>query len=98
MEIYIALGKEMCFSLWEEDFARMVQLASNGEGDIVTYNTDRLEKSEIEKLLNVEKGQESRAFVNDDQMKIIKKLENNIKYEENNNSNNNSYLGIYSSL
>jgi hypothetical protein len=67
----IAFGKELCFSLWEDDYARCAELINNGIGDIVGYN--RFEDG-IEEVLQHAVGSEDYAFVNDEILERINKL------------------------
>jgi hypothetical protein len=67
----IAFGKELCFSLWEDDYARCAELINNGIGDIVGYN--RFDDG-IEEVLQHAVGSEDYAFVSDTMLEHINKL------------------------
>lgn len=78
MNIHIAFGKDICFTLWEDDFAKTIELATQGNGDIISLNLEKINTEEIAKLLDIAQGVDDWCFVSDSQMEIIKKLENNI--------------------
>ena len=76
MSVHIAIGKEMCHAIWDDDFTKVIELSINGNGDIVTLDID--EDSADGYTWDHD---EHWRIVRQDQIKIIKKLENNIKYE-----------------
>ena len=78
MNIHIAFGKDICFTLWEDDFAKTIELATEGNGDIISLNLEKINTEEIAKLLDIAQSADDWCFVSDSQMEIIKKLENNI--------------------
>lgn len=78
MNIHIAFGKDICFALWEEDFAQMIRLASECNGDIFTLNLQKINQNNIANLLNTCKEYQYWAFISQDQMNFINKLEKNI--------------------
>ena len=58
----IAFGKELCFSLWEDDYARCAELIKTKQCSIVQYN--RFEDG-LEEVLRHAIVNEDYAFVND---------------------------------
>jgi hypothetical protein len=73
MVVHIAIGKEMCHAVWDDDFSKVIELSINGNGDIVTLD---IEDDTTEDYTSG--SDDDWRIVRDDQMKIIKKLENNI--------------------
>jgi len=73
MVVHIAIGKEMCHAIWDDDFSKVIELSINGNGDIVTLD---IEDNTTEDYTSG--SDDDWRIVRDDQMKIIKKLENNI--------------------
>jgi hypothetical protein len=67
----IAFGKELCFSLWEDDYARCAELIKTKQCSIVHYN--RFEDG-LEEVLHNAIGSEDYAFVNDEILERINKL------------------------
>jgi hypothetical protein len=73
MVVHIAIGKEMCHAVWDDDFSKVIELSINGNGDIVTLD---IEDDTTEDYTSG--SDDDWRIVRDDQMKIIKKLGNNI--------------------
>jgi len=67
----IAFGKELCFALWEDDYARCAELIKTKQCSIVQYN--RFEDG-LEEVLHNAIGSEDYAFVNDEILERINKL------------------------
>lgn len=91
MNIHIAFGKDICFTLWEDDFAKTIELATEGNGDIISLNLEKINSKDIANLLDVAQSTKNWRFVTEEQIKIIKKLENNIQYDTEYNNNVSSF-------
>ena len=68
MEINIAIGREMCHAIWDDDFTKVIELAKNGDGDIQTIEISN-------KDVDIFKGYDYAILVSKKQMEIIRKLE-----------------------
>ncbi len=68
MEINIAIGREMCHAIWDDDFTKVIELAKNGDGDIQTIEISN-------KNVDIFKGNDYAILVSKKQMDIINKLE-----------------------
>lgn len=68
MEINIAIGREMCHAIWDDDFTKVIELAKNGDGDIQTIEISN-------KDVDIFKGNDYAILVSKKQMEIIRKLE-----------------------
>ena len=68
MEINIAIGREMCHAIWDDDFTKVIELAKNGDGDIQTIEISN-------KDVDIFKGNDYAILVSKKQMDIIRKLE-----------------------
>lgn len=68
MEINIAIGREMCHAIWDDDFTKVIELAKNGDGDIQTIEVSN-------KDVDIFKGNDYAILVSKKQMEIIRKLE-----------------------
>lgn len=75
MQVNIAFGKDICFALWEEDFAQMIRLVNDCNGDIMNIDLAKINSDTIANLLNSCTEAGAWAFISDEQMKIINKLE-----------------------
>jgi hypothetical protein len=73
--IHIATGREMCHAIWDDDFAKVIELAKNGNGDIKTIEI-------TSKDVDIFKNNDYAILVSKKQMDIINKLEKLI-YNEN---------------
>lgn len=78
MILHIAFGKEMVYALWEDDFAKVIELSKNGDGDIGSIDTDKIDKNVLAVLLNLASSSEDWVYVTETQIEVIKKLEKNI--------------------
>ena len=68
MKINIAIGREMCHAIWDDDFTKVIELAKNGDGDIQTIEISN-------KDVDIFKGNDYAILVSKKQMEIIRKLE-----------------------
>ena len=67
-KIHIAIGREMCHAIWDDDFAKVIELAKNGDGDIKTIEI-------TSKDIDIFKDNDYSILVTKKQMDIINKLE-----------------------
>jgi general stress protein 26 len=67
-KIHIATGREMCHAIWDDDFAKVIELAKNGDGDITTIKITN-------KDIDIFKNNDYAILVTKKQMDIINKLE-----------------------
>lgn len=67
-KIHIATGREMCHAIWDDDFAKVIELAKNGDGDIQTIEVSN-------NNVDIFKDNDYAILVSKKQMEIIRKLE-----------------------
>jgi hypothetical protein len=72
--IHTGIGRELCFSVWEENFNYTKELLLEGNGDIISFDKDKMNSNEYHAILQAEKHQ---CNITNEQIKFINKLLNN---------------------